>query len=302
MHLVCILFLFRGNQLLSLVRLYRLLSGLKTIRVIVETWEARQIYGAIINDSRSFGYTLRDALKNENPELTKAFFYRHFAWLTALRYQLREPRKWETMDSMRSQKFMLVNYKVHEWETPVEEELKKYLTEKELAYILSKKNKAAQIIAMQSEALAKLKEQKIIDDFQWNNLQNGLHKLIDNQGKAERIKNFPYPRNFASANSFLLKLFVFLLPFGLLKEFTAMGVGTALEGISIWFNIPISVIVTWGFLLLEEVGGGAINPFQVNVNDVPITQISRAIEIDMRDMLDEKQLPQPIVPEQDIVL
>ncbi len=113
MRLVCILFLFRGNQLLSLVRLYRLLSGLKTIRVIVETWEARQIYGAIINDSRSFGYTLRDALKNENHELTKAFFHRHFAWLTALRYQLREPRQWETMDSRRSQKFLSRNYKVY---------------------------------------------------------------------------------------------------------------------------------------------------------------------------------------------
>lgn len=52
--------------------------GLKNNSSYSRTWEARQIYGAIINDSRSFGYTLRDALKNENPELTKAFFSSSF--------------------------------------------------------------------------------------------------------------------------------------------------------------------------------------------------------------------------------
>jgi putative membrane protein len=62
-------------------------------------WEARQIYGAIINNSRSFAYTLRDVLGGSNPETTKQIFYRHFAWLTALRFQLRELEPGKTCKS-----------------------------------------------------------------------------------------------------------------------------------------------------------------------------------------------------------
>jgi putative membrane protein len=36
--------------------------GFKNNASYSRLWEARQIYGAIINDSRSFGYILRDAL------------------------------------------------------------------------------------------------------------------------------------------------------------------------------------------------------------------------------------------------
>ena len=57
-------------------------------------WEARQIYGAIINDSRSFGYILRDSLASKNSGKVKEMFLRHYAWLTALRFQLRETRTW----------------------------------------------------------------------------------------------------------------------------------------------------------------------------------------------------------------
>lgn len=58
-------------------------------------WEARQIYGAIINDSRSFAYTLRDNAGGRHADRVRRMFYRHFAWLTAMRFQLREPRPWE---------------------------------------------------------------------------------------------------------------------------------------------------------------------------------------------------------------
>lgn len=265
-------------------------------------WEARQIYGAIINDSRSFAYTLRDALGGKQSETAKKMFYRHFAWLTALRFQLREPRSWENMQRRSNQEFLQNRYSIPEWESRLEEELRKYLPEDELSYILSKKNKATQLIALQSETLAALKKEGVINDFQWKELQTGIIRLTDDQGKAERIKNFPYPRNFASVATYLMFVFVILLPFGLLKEYSRIGDSTFLEGYTIWFNIPFSAIVTWVFHTLDTIGESSVNPFEGSANDVPITQISRTIEIDMLDMLDEKDLPEPIVPSKNIVL
>lgn len=93
-----------------------------------------------------------------------------------------------------------------------------------------------------------------------------------------------------------------LLPFGLLKEFNHLGDGTFLENLTIYFVIPFATIVAWAFVTLDSVGDSSINPFEGNANDVPITQISRMIEIDMRDMLDETELPEPILAHNNILM
>lgn len=265
-------------------------------------WEARQIYGAIINDSRSFAYTLRDALGGKSAPQVQQLFYRHFAWLTALRYQLREPRPWENMKRENNREFQGDHYQIPERLLSLEDALKPYLDESDWNYISTKKNKATQLSAMQSAALARLRDTNVLNDFQWTQLQMRLTQLTDHQGKAERIKNFPYPRNFSSIATYLLLIFVVLVPFGPLRDFEALGNGTFMEGYTIWLNIPFSVLVTWAFHTLDTVGESSVNPFEGSANDVPITQISRVIEIDMRDMLDETNLPEPIQPQNNIVL
>ncbi|MCT4189609.1 multidrug transporter [Elizabethkingia anophelis] len=265
-------------------------------------WEARQIYGAIINDSRSFAYSVRDTLGGKESSVVKRIFYRHFAWLTALRFQLREPRSWENMNQRSNSAYRKSRYEIPELNSTLEEELKQYLSEEDLEYILSKKNKATQLTALQSEEFGELKKAGDINDFQWTLLQQSIIKFTDDQGKAERIKNFPYPRNFASIASYLLFIFVILAPFGLVKEMDKLGEGTFLQGYTVWFNIPFSAIIAWAFHTLDTVGESSVNPFEGSANDIPITQISRTIEIDMRDMLDEKDLPQPITPKNNIVL
>ena len=274
--------------------------GFKNNASYARLWEARQIYGAIINDSRAFAYTLRDAL-NENSEEIKTIFYRHFAWLTALRFQLREARAWENMNQKSNIEYLSF-YDIPERTTTLEEELKPYLSSSDYEYILTKKNRATQLSALQSKNIGKLYKEGKLNDFQWNLLQQSLSKFTDNQGKAERIKNFPYPRNFSSITTYLLVLFVISVPFGLLHEFEKLGQGTILENYSVWLNVPFSMILTWVFITLDTVGESSMNPFEGSANDVPITQISRTIEIDMRDMLNEENLPLPITPKNNILL
>ena len=111
--------------------------GFKNTQTYNRTWEARQIWGAILNSSRAFGTMCRDFLNNSDK--TKELVYRHFAWLTALRYSMRDSRAWETSSHSYNAEYKEF-YSIPEKETPLEPELGKYITADELKYILTTKN------------------------------------------------------------------------------------------------------------------------------------------------------------------
>ena len=280
------------------------ISGFKNTQTYNRMWEARQVYGAIINNSRSFGILVRDLIRAKETaqvqQLHRQIIYRHFAWLTALRFQLRETKSWENVKTKSYNREYLKYYKVPEWEGNLEEELRPFLSEEEMGYILTTKNRATQIIALQSAQFKKLNEESKLSDFNYATLENQLKELYDQQGKCERIKNFPYPRQFSSINLYFTNALCLLLPFGFIGEFSKM---TEKFGVNIiWLVIPFSVLLGWVFLVLEQIGESTENPFEGNANDIPITQISRNIEIDLREMLGETDLPPALQPENNIIL
>jgi putative membrane protein len=275
--------------------------GFKNTQTYNRTWEARQIWGAILNSSRAFGTMSRDF--PSNPAKTKILVYRHFAWLTALRYAMRDSRTWETTSKSYNKEYKAF-YDIPERETTLEEELAKYLSPEELTYILSTKNKAAQLLSLQSKTIKELYSNNEIDSYQFVEFQRAIKDFFDQQGKSERIKNFPYPRQFATINSFFIKLFSIMLPFGMLKEFDKLNEGMTgiMEGNMAWLVIPFSTLISWVYTSLEQVGESTENPFEGSANDVPISQMSRTIEIDMREMLGETELPPALQPKNNIIL
>lgn len=268
--------------------------GFKNTQTYNRLWESRQIWGAIINTSRSLGIMTKDFVVDDRAT-HQQILYRHFAWLTALRFQLRESRTWENSNKPYNKEYRNF-FSIPEWESKLDNELKKYLPDNELRYILGKKNRATQLISLQSKHFRELKEAGKIDPLNYIELENMLVNLYDQQGKCERIKNFPYPRQFASINLFFVRLLVLLLPFGMLNEFQKLGENF------VWLTIPFSVIVSWVFTSMEKVGESTENPFEGGPNDIPITALSRTIEIDLRDMLDETDLPAPLAPVKNILL
>lgn len=276
------------------------ISGFNNTQTYNRLWEARQIYGAIINNSRALSMMIKDFIrtddKAEEKLLHKEMVYRHIAWLTALRFQLRESKSWEHVKTKSWNREYLQYYKVPEWESSLEEELKPFLSEQERQFILERKNRAVQIIALQTDQLRKLNEQGLVTDFNYVALENQFKELYDQQGKCERIKNFPYPRQFSTINVFFTNAFCALLPFGFLNEFSKIGEPF------VWLTIPFSVMTGWVFMTLQQIGESTENPFEGNANDVSITQISRNIEIDLRDMLGEKDLPAPLAPMNNILM
>ena len=275
--------------------------GFKNTQTYNRTWEARQIWGEIVNNSRSWGIIARDFLSH--PEKSKLLVYRHLAWLTVMRFQMREKRVWENVRKRYNVEYQKY-YRVPENETSLEAELSKYLSPEELTYILSTKSKATQIMALQSKTLKELYANQEIVVLQLVEMQRTLKEFYTQQGRSERIKNFPYPRQFATINSMFIRLFTFLLPFGMLREFEKLNesVDGLMKGNMIWLVIPFSVLISWVYTSLEQVGESTENPFEGNANDVPISQLCRMIEIDLLEMLGETDLPPPLEPKNNVIL
>lgn len=272
-------------------------------------WEARKIWGGIVNSSRAWGILVNDFITNDFTEdkasdaglraIRKELIFRHVAWLTALRHAMRQPRPWEHVMKHPTNREWGEAIGVREQRFTLEEELQPYLSEEELAYVLSKSNKATQIISLQSKELRQLRTRKLIEDFRHMEMENTLAELYALQGKSERIKNFPYPRQYATLNWTFLWIFVLLLPFGVMFEFDKIGAEMVAKYPHIgrnfvWLSVPFSVLVMWVFHTMERIGRVSENPFEGTPNDVPITTISRGIEIDLREMIDED--PESIPP------
>jgi hypothetical protein len=102
----------------------------------------------------------------------------------------------------------------------------------------------------------------------------------------------------------LLGTATFLLPFGMLREFDKLNesVDGVMKGNMIGLVIPFSVLISWLYTSLEQVGESTENPFEGNANDVPISQLCQMIEIDLREMLGETDLPPALGPKNNVIL
>ncbi|MDJ0646706.1 MAG: bestrophin family ion channel [Flavobacteriaceae bacterium] len=273
-------------------------------------WEARKIWGAIVNTSRTFGMKVQDMVTNghtaipvSDEEIAKhkrVLVYRHIAWMTALRHAMRQRKSWEVIHEERTNREWSRMIHIPEKIVDLPDDLFNYLSPEEWDYVLSKNNKQTALLYLQSKHLRELKEQGLIWEFAFLELENVLEELFTHQGKSERIKNFPYPRQYASLAYQLTRLFNLLLPFGIIPEFVKIGKNIAdtypLIGTNfIWLAIPFCTAVSWAFHVMERMARVGENPFEGGPNDVPISTISRGIEIDMRQMLDEDK---EIIPKQ----
>lgn len=114
---------------------------------------------------------------------------------------------------------------------------------------------------------------------------------------CERIKNTPFPRQYAYFSSIFVWIFLILLPFGLVEEFHSM-IGDS----TVWLNVPFTVLLSWVFSTMEVVGDNSEDPLENYVNDVPMSAICRTIEIDLLQLLKEKEIPPVLRAIDDVLL
>jgi ion channel-forming bestrophin family protein len=231
----------------------------------------------------------------------KEMFYRHFAWLTALRFFLRERKAWENTLERGNARF-LAKLPTPESQSALKDELKTYLSDAELQKVISHRgDREAFILHCQYEAVRDLYDKKLINEFVAIELTGALDDLVRSQGGLKRIKNYPYARNYYSIAVMLVTVFAALVPFGLFPYSQELGKSAGIEHWTTWLNVLFSTLVGWLFVSLEKVGENSSNPFEGGSNDVPISAIARRIEIEMRTMLGEQTDLKPIEAKYDIL-
>jgi len=276
--------------------------GFQNNAVYGRIWEARKIWGGIINSSRSFGVFVQDMVTGEYAKtpvsqdrikaIVKELTYRHLAWLTALRYAMRAKKEWETTSDHRTNTEWGIQ--PPERIATLEQELKHYLSDAELEEVMKKDNHQTAILYLQSHHIKKLKEEGVIWEFSFLELEGLIKEFFTLQGQTERIKNFPYPRQYATLNHYFMWLLLLLLPLALVPQFMDIGKDIAiihpvLGSLFVWCTVPVYVAVAWMFHTMERIGRTGENPFEGTSNDVPISTISRGIEIDLRQNLGESK-------------
>ncbi|KAA3638265.1 MAG: hypothetical protein DWQ02_05345, partial [Bacteroidetes bacterium] len=164
-------------------------------------------------------------------------------------------------------------------------ELKLFLPQDEHDRLVANVNTATQIINEQSRDLTQLREQNLIDDFRHMEMENVLKSFYTLQGKNERIKKFPLPRQYANMSRYFVGIFIVLLPFSMIPELMKLG------DWGLWMSIPVTALIGWVYVMMEIVGDYSENPFSGTASDIPMMSLCRVIEIDLREMLGETELP-----------
>ena len=275
--------------------------GFKNSQSYDRFWEARKIWGGVVNYSRTWANQVLTYVNNQyaaDPMPAEALhdthhdlIYRHIAWINALRIQLRRTTMLDRDNLSYVPDFQLKQ------DRECTDQIGAFLKEKEFKEVMAKVNTATHLVKNQGQALRKLEREGLIENFRFVDMMQTLEELYNLQGKCERIKNTPFPRQYAYFSAVFTWIFAAMLPFGLVGEFGQFG-----EEAYVWLTIPFSVLISWIFTTIEVVGDNSEDPFENYVNDVPMTALCRTIEIDLREMLGETELPKKVEPVGDVLM
>lgn len=265
--------------------------GFKNNSAYDRLWEARKIWGGIVNASRSFAVMARDFVHADEgaDELRRELVHRHVAWLHMLTVELRKVTPWEHQGALSTGNREFLGTAVAPGDA--EAVLRQYVSDEETSYLLAKGNRSSHLLSQQSRRMMELRQSGALEHFRHLKMQDLITEFYTLQGKAERIKKFPLPRQWASANAYCIVIFGFLLPFGMIDVFSGGE-----HALTVFFAVPATVVCFWIFWLMDRVGEYSENPFEGLANDVPIRNMARGIERDIRQMLDETDLPPAVGP------
>lgn len=218
-------------------------------------WEARKIWGAIVNDSRSFVLQMQSFIKKGNDDAVKRISYRHIAWLYSLGQSLRGQNPTENIEQ--------------------------FLTEEEILLIQKHNNKPLAILQLNSDDIAKLKESELLDIFSQIHINNTLVNFSNQMGMCERIKSTVFPATYRKYLHWIIYLFIITL-------------SISLRNIESYFELPLLLSISTAFFLLEKSATHLQDPFSNMPTDTPMTTIARNIEINIKQLIKDNEIPQPI--------
>lgn len=217
-------------------------------------WEARKIWGSIVNDSRSFVIQLNSFIKKDNELLIKKIAFRQIGWCYSLGQSLRGLNPTENLNE--------------------------FISMDEIVEIKNHNNKALAILSLHSKDIKYLKETNQLDILAQIELDKTLVRLCEAQGKSERIKTTVFPVTYRLFLHGIIYLFVIIL-------------SLSFKNILWYFEIPLFIFILAPFFLLEKSATHMQDPFENRPTDTAMTTIARTIEINIKQLLNETEIPLP---------
>jgi putative membrane protein len=270
-------------------------------------WEARQIWGAIINDSRSWGNVVCHLVHDESGRVDhgaqRDLIRRHIAWVNALAYQLRITTRLKVKQETRIFDYRR-DMEHHDFHQRKESYLR-YLESEEIEIVEKCTNPATQILRLQGAEIRDLTLDGQLDTYREVAMTDMISRFYDSQGKCERIDKTPFPRQIAFFGTVFTWLFVVLLPFGFLDAFQKeVGQHNLVGWIAddyMFALVPFVMLISWVFYIMEKVSDSTEDPFEGGVHHVPVSALSTTIEIDLKQMIGMDDVPEPLKPIGDVL-
>jgi putative membrane protein len=242
------------------------IGGFRNASAYARWWEARIIWGTVTNSSRSFAREVLSMVAaldadyrtaREIDGMRRTLVMHQIAYVHALRNHLRGTPPWQELSSL--------------------------ISEEEIEHLRNQNNVPLAIQMKMASLVAQCYERGWIDNFRWVHLDRTLSILMDCQGASERIKNTPIPRLYDMFIRLFISVYCLLLPLGMVAS---LGLLTPVG----------STLVGFIFLTLYQIGRDLETPFENLPHDVSLTAISRTIEINLKQMIGETKVPEPLAP------
>ncbi|WES96816.1 bestrophin family ion channel [Chryseobacterium arthrosphaerae] len=225
-----------------------LLLAFRTSQSYERWWEARTVWGAIVNDSRTFVRLIIQFMPAGDEKTVKDFAERQIIWTYALGESLRK--------------------------LPFSEKVQQYIVQHQIKAV----NIPNALLDAHSRQLKDIAVSQGLTDFQQMQLNDIITRLCGSMGKCERLKNTVFPRSYSVLVHILIYVFAVILPFGLDDSQLAVE-------ILVTFLIPIV------FIAIEKTSIIMQDPFENRPVDTPVTSLAQTIEINIRQMIGEQNVP-----------
>ena len=222
-------------------------------------WEGRKLWGRLINTSRHYAIQSLTYVAPTDEESSKRGIRRHISYVHTLRCLLRE-------------------------QAPLEDELVlQYIDAEEAASYQGSSNMTARLLNAQMSDLRSLSESEELNDFRFSDFDETIRHLLDIQGGCERIKKTPLPRIYGFFSERMILWFSVLFPCSIVGQMS-------------WGTIFISFLVAFCFKLISETGRVLEDPFNLFWNALPLSALSRTIEVNLLELMGEEDLPEMVKP------
>jgi putative membrane protein len=224
-------------------------------------WEGRTLWGGLVNNCRTATRQILTLLQAPPEEqealhaLQKRAVYLLIAFANALRHHLRDSSPWE--------------------------DLAPFVTAEDLEHLKKQRNVPLAILQQLGNGLAQARKNGWIHDLYVPAADSVLSDLTNIQGGCERIKNTPVPYAYGILSHRIVAAFCFCLPLGIVDD---------VKG----YTPLVTALVSYAFFGLDALGVEIEEPFGTDPHDLPLSALCRTIEINLRQLLGEEQLPEPL--------